>query len=180
MTDFLDAITFEFRRHKRLADNAMAQLDDEMFFSAPAPHANSIAVVVKHLAGNLRSRWTDFLTSDGDKPDRIRDNEFILAPDDSRESLMSAWDHAWQAIFSTLESLDQASLEKSITIRGEPHSVPQALIRGLTHAAYHTGQIMYQSRMLNPEAKWLTIAPGQSTTPRPGYFETHSDESRSL
>ena len=180
MTDLLEALTFEFRGHKRLAENAFAQLDDELFFHAPAPHVNSVAVVVKHLAGNLRSRWTDFLTSDGEKPDRDRDNEFVIAPVDTRESLLSSWDGGWLAVFSTLESLDHVSLEKSVTIRGEQHSVLQALFRGLTHVAYHTGQILYLTRLLKTDTKWLTIAPGQSSNPRPGNFEAGSGEADSM
>jgi uncharacterized damage-inducible protein DinB len=109
------------------------------------------------------------LTSDGEKPDRDRDGEFVLAPADTRASLLAAWETGWGTLFDALAQLGPADLEKTIRIRGEPHTVAQALLRGLSHAAYHTGQILYLARLLHPEAPWLTIAPGRSRQHRPGY-----------
>ncbi|MDX1945662.1 MAG: DinB family protein [Pirellulaceae bacterium] len=153
---------FELSRHKTLADRALAELSDEEFFARPAPVVNSPALIVKHLAGNLTSRWTDFLNTDGDKPTRDRDAEFVISPTDSRASLMAAWQRGWQALLDTVANLTEDDLDREITIRGEPHTVRQALLRGLTHAAYHVGQILYVARLLKPAATWQTIAPGQS------------------
>ena len=162
MSNLLPVFFAEFQRHKSLADNAIVPLSDEQFFARPAADSNSIALVVKHLAGNLRSRWTDFLTTDGEKPDRDRDAEFILTANDTRARLISSWDVGWDTLFVTLDELEPADLERTITIRGERHTVLQALVRGLTHAAYHVGQILYLSRLLAPGSPWLTIPPGQS------------------
>jgi uncharacterized damage-inducible protein DinB len=155
-------LTHEFHRHKELADRAMADLPDEAFFHRPADQVNPVGLIVKHLAGNLSSRWSDFLTTDGDKPTRDRDSEFYLTPADTRQSLMARWEAGWATLFATLGQLTDADLGKSITIRGEPHKVQQALLRGATHAAYHIGQILYLARLLNPGGSWLTIPPGQS------------------
>lgn len=162
MPQIISDIAHEFRRHKSLADRAIAGLSDEQFSQRPAEHVNPIALVVKHLAGNLASRWSEFLSSDGDKPSRNRDSEFVLSPDDTRDSLLAAWDLGWATLFATLTTLNDDDLEKTVTIRGEPHRVQQALLRGLDHVAYHTGQILYIARMLNPGDKWLTIPPGGS------------------
>jgi uncharacterized damage-inducible protein DinB len=169
MNNFIEDAVFEFRRHKRLADRAMAQLDDEMFFKRPAQTINPIALIVKHLAGNLSSRWTDLLSSDGDKPARDREAEFVLGEADTRENLLAVWERGWKALFDTLESLREPDLDKSITIRGEAHTVRQAILRGMTHAAYHTGQILMLSRWLKPDGTWLTIPPGESGRGRGTY-----------
>ncbi len=169
MNSFLADIRHEFQRHKKLADGALEQLDDESFFRRPSDVVNPLAIIVKHLSGNLLSRWTDFLTTDGDKPTRNRDGEFTIEPADTREQLMVRWQTAWATVFATIDSLQETDLVKTVTIRGEPHTAQQALIRGLTHVAYHVGQITYVSRLWNPEGKWLTIAPGQSASHKPGY-----------
>ena len=156
-----DVVT-EFRRHQHLAEQALAPLDDDAFFHRPGEQVNPLALIVKHVAGNLRSRWTDFLTTDGDKPDRNRDGEFEILEGDSRERLMAAWQEGFRALFSTLESLSEADLDKTVTIRGEQHTVRQAMLRSLTHTVYHVGQILYVSRLVCPERNWLTIAPGKS------------------
>lgn len=166
----IKAFAHEFDRNRRLIEKAIAELDDETFFQPPGENVNSIALIVKHLAGNLRSRWSELLTSDGDKPWRDRDREFVLADDDSRASLMAAWDEAWGTVETTLAGLADADLERQITIRGEPHTVLQALIRGTSHAAYHAGQVLYIARMLNPGGTWLTIAPGKSREHGPGRY----------
>ena len=161
----------EFRRHERLAEAAMSELDDTTFFQRPAPHVNPIALIVKHLAGNLRSRWVDFLTSDGEKPDRDRDREFELTDADTRDHLMADWKQGWAALWNTLDRLTDADLDRRVTIRGEPHTARQALLRGATHVAYHTGQILYIARLLCPQSRWLTIAPGRSSTSTGKYLK---------
>lgn len=152
----------EFRRYKDLADRALASLDDERFFRRPGEAVNPVALIVKHMAGNLRSRWSEFLTTDGEKLTRDRDGEFILTDTDTRASLAEAWEAGWSTLFATLDRLIPDDLDRTITIRGEPQSARQALIRGLTHAAYHVGQITYFARLHQPAAPWLTIAPGES------------------
>jgi uncharacterized damage-inducible protein DinB len=160
---YLQDVAFSFGRQKGLAEQALAQLDDAEFFQRPAEQSNSVALIVKHLAGNLRSRWTDFLTSDGDKPWRDRDAEFVLGPNDTRARLLAAWEEGWAALLGTLAGLGEADLAKRVTIRGEEHSVLQAVHRSLTHAAYHAGQVLYVARLVKPEGwHWVTIPPGQS------------------
>ena len=170
MGDLLADLTHEFRRHKDLADRAMAGLEDEQFFHRPGESVNPIALIVKHLGGNLASRWSDFLTTDGNKPSRDRDGEFLLTEQDTRANLLAAWERGWRTLFDTLDSLQASDLEKTVTIRGEAHTVVQALLRGVTHAAYHTGQILYVDRLLCPDGGWLTIAPGQSRSHQRGAY----------
>jgi uncharacterized damage-inducible protein DinB len=162
MNDFLADLHHEFQRHKSLAERAMAQLDDRDFFRRPGELVNPVALVVKHLAGNMASRWTEFLTTDGEKPSRDRDAEFLLTEDDTRENLMAAWERGWATLFETLAKLTDHDLPARVTIRGEPHTALQALLRGMTHVAYHTGQVAYLARLLRPDSTWLTIPPGQS------------------
>ena len=166
----------EFRRHQRLAEEAVTQLDETAFFQRPAPHVNPVALIVKHLAGNLRSRWTEFLTSDGEKPDRDRDREFVITDADTRGSLLAAWQDGWAALWATLESLSDGDLDRTVRIRGEVHTVRRALLRGLTHVAYHTGQILYVVRLQRPDSKWLTIAPGQSQHHAGNYLKSWTKE----
>jgi uncharacterized damage-inducible protein DinB len=135
-----DALTL-FRYDKKLAERAMEQVADEHLFSVLDREANSIAIIVKHMTGNMRSRWTDFLTTDGEKPDRNRDSEFIDPPP-TREALMAEWENGWARVFAALEPLTDADLTRTVTIRGEPHSVMQAVNRQLAHYAHHVGQIV--------------------------------------
>jgi hypothetical protein len=130
-----------FRYYKKLADRAMAQITDEHLFFQLDEEANSIAIVVKHVAGNMQSRWTNFLTSDGEKPTRNRDSEFTDPPA-TREALLHLWEDGWSRLFSALEPLADADLGRAITIRGEAHSVMQAVNRQLAHYPYHVGQIV--------------------------------------
>jgi hypothetical protein len=169
-------LIFEFERHKKLADRAMVQLEDEQFFRRPGDLVNPVALIVKHLGGNLISRWEDFLTTDGEKPTRDRDAEFLLTKEDTRESLLAAWERGWTTLFDTVQSLHDADLDQTITIRGEGHTVRQALLRGMSHVAYHTGQILYLARMLQPASPWLTVPPGQSRG-LPGGYRTERDAS---
>src|SRR5467141_4627825 len=124
-----------FQYYKKLAERAMAQCPDAELFTTLDAESNSIAVIVKHMTGNMRSRWTDFLSSDGEKPDRHRDSEFVEPPT-TREALMKAWESAWRCLFSALEPLSDADLGRTVTIRGEAHSVTQAINRQLAHYAY--------------------------------------------
>ena len=136
----------EFRRMKGLADGAIAQVTPEQFFATPSPEDNSIAIIVKHVGGNLLSRWTDFLTADGEKPGRNRDAEFEITATDTQPVLIGQWESGWTALFSALEPLTDADLERTVIIRGEPHSVLQAINRQLTHYSYHVGQIVYVAK----------------------------------
>ena len=162
---YLDEIFRGLRGHKRLADEAIAQLSDEQFFALPDLESNSVAIIVKHMAGNLRSRFTDFLASDGEKPDRNRDQEFIVEAQSTRDDILRAWEQQWQVVFDTVRSLQPGDLERTVTIRGQPHSVVQALQRAAGHLAYHTGQIVQLSRYLAKD-KWTTL-----TIPRGGTKE---------
>ncbi len=130
-----------FRGYKRLAERAMEQVTDEQLFAVLDPEANSIAIIVKHMAGNMRSRWTDFLTTDGEKPDRDRDQEFI-DPAATRGELMALWDEGWDRVYRALGPLTDADLGRTVTIRGEAHSVMQAINRQVAHYALHIGQIV--------------------------------------
>ena len=157
-----DAI-LQFRKYKKLAEGALAQVADEDFFRTIDPESNSIAVIVKHLAGNLRSRWTDFLTADGEKPGRNRDEEFEARPADSRATLMAEWDAGWEILFGALASLRGNDLLREVRIRREPHTVVQAVHRQMTHYAYHVGQIVFLARhFAGPRWTSLSIPKGKS------------------
>ena len=160
---YLANVLVEFRRYKSLADRAMAQIDDPVFFAVLDPEANSIAILVKHMAGNMRSRWRDFLTSDGEKPDRDRDSEFILTPADTRPALMARWEEGWQTMFQALEPLAGTDLLRTVTIRGEPHTITAATNRQVAHYAYHVGQIVFLAKHARSSA-WqsLSIPRGKS------------------
>lgn len=144
-----------FGYYKRLGDRAMAQAPDEALFASPDPESNSIAVIVKHLAGNMRSRWSDFLTTDGEKPDRNRDTEFETPPQ-SRDELLSLWEKGWKYVFDALAALSDADLDRKVYIRTEPHSVMQAIHRQLGHYSYHVGQIVYLAKHY-AGPKWTTL-----------------------
>jgi len=134
-----------FHFYKKLAEGAMEQVTDDQLFATLDEEMNSIAIIVKHMAGNMRSRWTDFLTSDGEKPNRNRDSEFVEPPN-TRAALMQIWNEGWQRVFDALEPLSDSDLEREVTIRGEPHSVMQAINRQLGHYAYHSGQIVFLAK----------------------------------
>jgi hypothetical protein len=152
-----------FRKQKELAERALAQVDDDAFFRALDAESNSLAVLVQHVAGNLRSRFRDFLTTDGEKPDRHRDGEFELAAGALRAELMARWEAGWAILFETLASLAPADLLHTVTIRGEPHTVVQALDRALAHYAQHAGQIVLLAKhWAGPAWKTLSIPRGRS------------------
>ena len=137
-----------FRYYKKLGEGAIEQISDDQLFAALDGEMNSIAIIVKHIAGNMRSRWTDFLTSDGEKPDRNRDSEFEQPPA-TRVELLKLWNDGWERVFAALEPLSDSDLGRSVTIRGEPHSVMQAINRQIAHYSYHVGQIVFLAKHLN-------------------------------
>jgi hypothetical protein len=161
--EYIPLVVREFGRLKRLADRAVAQMPADALFEKTGDGDNSVAVILKHVGGNLRSRWTDFLTSDGEKPGRSRDAEFIILAGDSRESLLAGWESGWAALFGALAPLTPADLSRTVVVRGEPITVLQAINRQLTHYAYHVGQIVYLAKHF-AGAKWrsLSIPVGES------------------
>ena len=154
-----------FRYYKKLGDRAMAQCPDEALFITLDGESNSIAIIVKHLSGNMRSRWLDFLTSDGEKPDRNRDTEFET-PASTRAELVEQWERGWKYVFDALEPLTEADLTRTVTIRTEPHSIMQAINRQIAHYAHHVGQILFLAKHLTftKTGKWesLSVPRGKS------------------
>jgi len=161
MTDvaghYLEEARRQMRGHKRMGEAAMAQLRDEDFFFTLDSEANSIAVLVKHLAGNMRSRFTDFLTSDGEKPDRFRDREFEVTPATTRGEVMTWWDSGWTCVFSAIDPLKPEDVMRTVTIRGEPHTALQAINRQIAHYAQHIGQIVFLAKHLR-SSEWRTLS----------------------
>jgi uncharacterized damage-inducible protein DinB len=155
-TSYLEDALAVFRQYKKLGEGAIAQVDDAELTAVLDNEMNSIAQVVKHMAGNMRSRWTDFLTTDGEKPDRNRDSEFVEAPA-TREALMAMWESGWDCVWRALGPLTDADMGRTVTIRGEPHSVMQAINRQLTHYAYHVGQIVMLAKHFKGE-EWKTLS----------------------
>ncbi len=167
MTDlaahYLDEARRQMRGQKRLADAAIAQLKDEELFVALDPESNSVAVLIKHLAGNMRSRFTDFLATDGEKPDRFRDREFELNSATSRADVLRWWEEGWSQVFRTLDALKPEDVMRTVTIRSEPHTVLQAINRQIAHYGGHVGQIIFLAKHLrSDEWKTLSIPRGKS------------------
>ena len=154
-TSYLKDSLDVFRYYKKLGERAMAQCPDDALFESLDAESNSIAIVVKHMAGNMRSRWMDFLTTDGEKPDRNRDTEFETPPK-TRAELMELWERGWKYVFDALVPLKDEDLVRTITIRTEPHSVMQAINRQIAHYSYHVGQIVYVAKHLAGN-KWQTL-----------------------
>jgi hypothetical protein len=154
---YLDEIRRQMRGHKRMAESAIAQLDDADLFTVIDSESNSVAILIKHIAGNARSRFTGFLTSDGEKPDRFRDREFEISATTSRSEVMRWWEEGWSYVFSTLDSLKPEDVTRTVTIRQEPHTVMQALNRALAHYAQHIGQIVFLAKHLRSE-EWKTLS----------------------
>jgi uncharacterized damage-inducible protein DinB len=155
-TSYLEDSVSLFRHYKKLAEGAMEQVSDDELFQAFDEEMNSIAIIAKHMAGNMRSRWTDFLTSDGEKPNRNRDSEFVEPPS-TRAELMKMWNQGWDQVFEALEPLSDADMERKITIRGEPHSVMQAINRQIAHYAYHVGQIVFLAKHIKG-SDWKSLS----------------------
>jgi hypothetical protein len=143
---FLDDCLLQLRKLKGLADKARAQVSPDDMFAVLDPEANSIAVLMKHMAGNMRSRWTDFLTTDGEKPDRNRDGEFVIESGDTPEAMAAMWEEGWRRLFETVSSLTAEDLHRTVRIRGEAHTVLEAINRQMTHYAAHVGQIVLLSK----------------------------------
>jgi hypothetical protein len=162
-THYLEEARRQLRGHKRMGEGAMSQLRDEEFFVTIDPEANSVAILVKHLAGNMRSRFSDFLTSDGEKPDRFRDREFEIGPATTRSEVMKWWEEGWGYVFGALDPLRPEDVMRTVTIRGEPHTVLQAVNRQIAHYAQHIGQIVLLAKHLrSSEWKTLSIPRGKS------------------
>lgn len=152
-----------FRGYKRMGEGAMAQLSDEEMFRLIDAEANSVALIVKHMAGNMRSRWTDFLTSDGEKPDRNRDTEFEMNPGTTRADVMAWWETGWKCVFDAIDPLQPEDMGRTVAIRGEPHTVVQAINRQIAHYSYHIGQIVFLAKHFKSSAwKSLSIPKGKS------------------
>lgn len=156
ITNYHSDAVQSFRSYKKMAERAIEQVSDEEFFALIDAEANSIATIVKHISGNLNSRWRDFLTTDGEKADRHRDTEFELI-DDTRESLMQFWERGWQTLFDAIEPLTPEDFSRTVPIRGEPHTIAEAINRQLTHYSYHIGQIVLLAKHFK-SADWKTLS----------------------
>jgi hypothetical protein len=160
---FLSEALRTFRGYKKRTEAAFDQLRDEDWFRLIDPEANSVAIIVKHMAGNMRSRWTDFLTSDGEKPNRDRDSEFVLNSSTTPQQVRQWWEEGWRLVFAAVEPLKAEDLNRTITIRGQEHTVLEAISRQLTHYAEHIGQIILLAKHFRgAEWKSLSIPKGQS------------------
>jgi hypothetical protein len=178
---YLADALLQLRKLKSSADKAIAQTQGEQLFALLDPEANSIALIMKHMSGNMRSRWTDFLTSDGEKPDRERDREFIIEPSESRETILAAWEDGWSRVFGAISALRPEDLGRTVRIRGEAHTVLEAINRQLTHYAAHVGQIiMLAKHYAGPDWQTLSIPKGGSkqfdVSKRGGAYRIERDE----
>lgn len=160
---YLEDVVRQLRKYKEMAEKAVAQVPELHFSGVLDLESNSIALIMKHMAGNMRSRWTDFLTEDGEKPDRERDREFFIEEGDTREQIMTKWEEGWERTFEAIEALQPDDLTREVTIRGEPHLVIEAIQRQLTHYSYHAGQIVLLAKHY-AGAQWqsLSIPRGRS------------------
>jgi uncharacterized damage-inducible protein DinB len=154
---YLDDAVGEFRKYKKYADRAVAQVSDDEFFRQIDRESNSIALIMKHISGNQHSRWKDFLTTDGEKPDRDRDTEFERFDSDTKEKLLARWEEGWRLLFEALAPLTGEDLQRTVSIRGEAHTVLQAIQRQLTHYASHVGQIVFLAKHLAGD-RWKTLS----------------------
>jgi hypothetical protein len=174
---WIEAVNQAVDSYRRMIDGCLAQLSDDELGQRPAPGFNSVAVILRHLGGNLRSRWTNYWTSDGEKPDRNRESEF-LDWDGDRDALMQHFELGWSALVRAIQSLDDASIGGHVLIRGERQTVPQAIVRSITHLSYHVGQIAIISRTVHQgDWKWLSIAPGESDSHNQRTWGTASSRS---
>lgn len=155
--NYFDDALSALRAYKKLAEKAIAQLKDEEFFVTLDQESNSVAIIMKHMAGNMFSRWTDFLTSDGEKPDRNRDMEFVIDAQTTKDDLLTYWERGWARVFEALEPLRPEDFEKSVTIRGEEHTIVEAINRQLMHYAYHVGQIVFLAKHFR-SAQWESLS----------------------
>lgn len=154
---FLDDAIKTFRDYKKLADKAFEQVTDEEFFVSLDEESNSIAVIIKHMAGNMLSRWTDFLTADGEKEWRNRDMEFVITKETTRDELLARWEEGWRVVFNAVEPLQPEDVERKVFIRGQEHTVMMAINRQLTHYAYHIGQIVFLAKHFR-SSEWKSLS----------------------
>jgi len=154
---YLDDALRRFRDYKKLAERAFAQISDEEFFRPLDEESNSIAINMKHIAGNMISRWTDFLTTDGEKPERNRDLEFVMLPETSKNDMLAYWERGWQCVFEAVEPLKPEDLMRTIRVRGQDHTVVQAINRQLAHYAYHVGQIVFLAKHFK-SGEWQSLS----------------------
>ena len=154
---YLDGALHTFRDYKKLAERAFAQISDEDFFRTLDEESNSIAINMKHIAGNMISRWTDFLTTDGEKPERNRDLEFVMLPETSKDDMLAYWERGWQCVFDAVEPLKPEDLMRTIRVRGQDHTVVQAINRQLAHYAYHVGQIVFLAKHFK-SSEWQSLS----------------------
>lgn len=175
---YLDDTITTFRAYKKLADKALDQLRKEEYFTTLDEESNSIAVIMKHIAGNMLSRWTDFLTTDGEKPDRNRDLEFVIESEASKADVMNYWEKGWQRTFDTLEALKPEDLLRTVMIRGENHTVVQAINRQLAHYPYHIGQIVFLAKHFR-SSDWKSLSiPKNKSAEFNKYLEENPDKAR--
>jgi hypothetical protein len=182
---YLEDALRSFRDYKKLAERGLEQVTDEEFFRALDEEANSLAVIVRHMSGNMLSRWTNFLTTDGEKPDRNRDTEFVIAPETTRAEVMARWEQGWRCLFDALEALRPEDALRKVLIRNEEHTVVEAVNRQLTHYSYHTGQLVFLAKHFR-SAAWKSLSvprnrsaefnaymtgKAQEDTPRAGRFD---------
>ena len=154
---YLDDALYTFRDYKKLAERAFAQISDKDFFRTLDEESNSIAINMKHMAGNMISRWTDFLTTDGEKPERNRDLEFVMLPETSKDDMLAYWERGWQCVFDAVEPLKPEDLMRTIRVRGQDHTVVQAINRQLAHYAYHVGQIVFLAKHFK-SSEWQSLS----------------------
>ena len=154
--NYLDDAIASLKTSKKLADKAVAQMKDDELFATLDEESNSVAVIMKHMAGNMFSRWTDFLTSDGEKPDRNRDMEFVIESNTTKADVLDYWERGWACVFNALEPLTLADFEKTVLIRGEAHTIVQAINRQLTHYSYHIGQIVFLAKHFR-STEWTSL-----------------------
>lgn len=155
--NYLEDAISSLRAYKKLADKAVAQLQDEELFVALDEESNSIAVIMKHMAGNMFSRWTDFLTSDGEKPNRNRDMEFVIEAQTTKDDVLAYWERGWACVFEAVEPLRLEDFEKKVTIRGEEHTIVEAINRQLMHYSYHIGQIVFLAKHFR-STEWKSLS----------------------
>jgi uncharacterized protein DUF1572 len=155
--EYLKDAIGSFKAYKKLADKAIEQVNDHELFVTLDEEANSIAVVMKHMAGNMLSRWTDFLTTDGEKPNRNRDMEFVIEEGTTKQAVVDYWERGWQAVFAAVEPLQPEDFEKTVNIRGEVHTIVQAINRQMTHYAYHVGQIVFLAKHFR-SSEWKSLS----------------------
>ena len=176
---YLEDALSSFRAYKKLAEKALAQLKDDEYFIALDEESNSVAVIMKHIAGNMLSRWTDFLTTDGERPDRHRDLEFVIEPQTTKDDLLAYWERGWACLFDALEPLTPEDFDRNVLIRGEEHTIAQAINRQLTHYAYHIGQIAFLAKHFR-SSEWKSLSIPRNRSAEFNAFLVDKEDERSV